>query len=148
MPPKKPRVTAQIAGRALHPLVRPMAVNAFLAAAAADLVYLQMSVFVAHGVPRYVALTEWLLAAGLVLAVLAVTGAVVDLLGEPRFRRLPELGLYLAGSALAIALGLYNLELRQAAGAAAIAPSGAILSLATGLVLVATPWRGWDALYR
>jgi len=148
MPPEKPRVTAQIAGRALHPVLRPFAVNAFLAAGAADLVYMQAGVFVQESVPRFVVLTEWLLAAGLVLAGLASLVALVDLLGERRFRNLPDLGLYVAGSALAIALGLHNLEIRQALGGAAIAPTGVLLSLATGLVLLATPWRGWDRLYR
>lgn len=148
MPPEKPRVTAQIAGRALHPLLRPLAANAFFAATAADLVYMQMSIFAGHGVPRFVAFTEWLLGAGLVLALAAAVGGAIDLLGERRFRRLPDLGLYIAGSALAIALGWHNLELRQALGGTAIAPFGVFLSLSTALVLVATPWRSWDALYR
>src|SRR5687768_989256 len=37
----KPFITAKIAGRALHPLLRPFAVGYFLTACAADLVYTQ-----------------------------------------------------------------------------------------------------------
>ena len=66
----KPRITAQIAGRALHPLLRPFAVGYFLTACAADLVYTQASVFVRHSVPEFADITEWLLIAGLVMAVL------------------------------------------------------------------------------
>ena len=38
---EKPRITAKIAGRPLHPLLRPFAIAYFLAALACDLVYSQ-----------------------------------------------------------------------------------------------------------
>ena len=57
MKPGKPRITAKIAGRALHPLLRPFAVGYFLTACAADLVYTQASVFVRHSVPEFAGIT-------------------------------------------------------------------------------------------
>lgn len=144
----KPRITAKIAGHALHPLLRPFAVGYFLAACACDLVYSQASIFARNGAPEFAAITEWLLIAGLVMAALAAVVAVIDLLGERQFRTLPDLRMYAAGSALVIALEVYNLHLRQTAGADAITPTGLALSLAATAVLLATPSRSWARMYR
>jgi uncharacterized membrane protein len=148
MTPAKPRITATIFGRPLHPLLRPFAVGYFLTACAADLVYTQASIFVQHSVPEFVAITEWLLGAGLVMAVLAAAVALIDLLGERQFRRLPDLRMYAAGSALVMALEVYNFYLRQAVGANAITPTGLVLSLAAAAVLLATPSQNWARMYR
>ena len=144
----KPRITAQIAGRALHPLLRPFAVGYFLTACAADLIYTQASVFVRHSVPEFAGITEWLLIAGLVMAVLAAVVAVIDLLGERQFRTLPDLRMYAAGGALVMALEIYNLDIRLAAGADAITSTGVILSVAASIVLLATPSQNWARMYR
>ena len=148
MTPLKPRITATIFGRALHPLLRPFAVGYFFTACAADLVYTQASVFVRHSVPEFADITEWLLIAGLVMAVLAAVVATIDLLGERQFRAIPDLRMYAAGSALVMALEVYNLHIRQAMGADAITPTGLILSLAASVVLLATPTRNWARMYR
>ena len=144
----KPRITARIGGRALHPLLRPFAVGFFFTACAADLVYTQASVFVRHGVPEFADVTEWLLIAGLVMAALAAIVALIDLLGDPQFRTLPDLRMYAAGSALVMALEVYNLNLRLSVGADAITPTGLVLSLAATIVLLATPWQNWARMYR
>ena len=148
MTSRKPRITAKIAGRALHPLLRPFAVAYFFTACAADLVYTQASVFVRHSVPEFVDMTEWLLIAGLVMAVLAAIVAVVDLLGERQFRAIPDLSMYAIGSALVMALELHNLDIRMAAGTDSITPTGLMLSLAASVVLLATPSQNWARMYR
>ena len=148
MTPQKPRITAQIAGRALHPLLRPFAVGYFFTACAADLVYTQASVFVHHSVPEFAEITEWLLIAGLAMAVLAAAMALLDLWGERQFRALPDLRMYAAGSALVMALEIHNLHLRHSAGAEAITSTGLVLSLLSSIVLLATPWQDWARLYR
>jgi uncharacterized membrane protein len=144
----KPRITATIAGRPLHPLLRPFAIGYFLATCACDLVYSQASVFAQRDAPEFASITEWLLGVGLVMAGLAAIVAVVDLLGEARFRSLPDARMYALGSALAVALEIYNLDLRYSAGAAAITPMGLILSLSAIAVLLATPSQAWAKMYR
>lgn len=144
----KPRITAKIAGRALHPLLRPFAMGYFFAACACDLVYSQASIFARHGAPEFAEITEWLLGAGLVMAGLATVVALIDLLGERQFRSVPDLRMYAAGSALVMALEVYNLYIRQAAGADAITPTGLVLSLAATAVLLATPSKNWASMYR
>lgn len=145
---EKPRITAKIAGRALHPLLRPFAIGYFLAVCACDLIYSQASVFARSGAPEFASITEWLLIAGLVTAGLAAVVALIDLLGERRFRSLPDARMYAAGGALVVALEVYNLSLRASAGADAITPMGLILSLSAVAVLLATPSKSWARMYR
>ena len=56
--------------------------------------------------------------------------------------------MYAAGGVLVAILAVYNLDIRFAAGSAAILPMGLILSLSTVAVLVATPSRAWARMYR
>ena len=148
MPTDKPRITATVAGRPLHPIFRPFAIGYFLAALGCDLLYAQAGTFARAGASDFGAITVWLLAAGLVMAGLATAAALVDFLGERRFRDLPDLKTHAAGSALVIALEAYNLQLRVAGGAETIAPTGLILSLAAVAVLLATPSKAWSRMYR
>ena len=145
---EKPRITAKIAGRALHPLLRPFMVGYFLAVLGCDLVYSQAGVFAQNDAGGFASITEWLLGAGLVAGALTGFVAVLDFLGEQRFRRLPDAWMYGAGGVLVAVLALYNLDLRFAAGTEAILPMGLILSLSTVAVLLATPSRSWARMYR
>jgi|GEM_PF-2729138 len=145
---EKPRITAKIAGRALHPLLRPFAIGYFLAVCACDLIYSQASVFARSTASEFASITEWLLVAGLVTAGMAAVVALIDLLGERRFRSLPDARMYAAGGALVVALEIHNLSLRASAGADAITPMGLILSLSAVAVLLATPSQNWARMYR
>ena len=143
-----PRITATIAGRPLLPLLRPFVGAYFLAVLACDLLYSSASTYQQAVGGDFAGITEWLLAAGLVSAGLTLSAALIDFLGEPLFRKLPERWMYAAGGALVLLLGLTNLDLRWSGGADAIAPTGLVLSLATAAVLLATPSRAWARLYR
>jgi len=144
----KPRITAKIAGRPLHPLLRPFAIGYFLAVCICDLVYAQSNVFVRDSATEFASITEWLLVTGLIMAGLAALVALIDLLGERRFRGLPDAWMYALGGALVVVLELYNLGIRFSAGAEAITPTGLFLSLATIAVLLATPSQAWARMYR
>ena len=143
-----PHITATVAGRPLHPLLRPFAGAYFLAVLGCDLLYASASAYQQTIDSDLAGITEWLLAAGLVSAGAALVVAVIDLLGEPLFRKLPDLWMYAAGGALVLLLELSNLDLRWSEGADAIAPTGLVLSLATAAVLLATPSQAWARLYR
>jgi len=145
---KPPRITAKIAGRPLHPLLRPFVIGYFFAAFGCDLLYSQASVFAQYEAGDFASITEWLLGAGLVMAGLTAIVAVIDLLGERRFRHIPDAWMYGAGGALVAALALCNLDIRFTAGSEAILPMGLILSLSTVAVLLATPTRNWARMYR
>lgn len=144
----KPRITAKIAGRALHPLLRPFAVAYFIAVGACDLIYSQAGVLAQYGTPEFASITQWLLVAGLVTAGLAAVVALIDFLGDERFRALPDVGMFAAGGALVLLIQLYNLYIRAATGVTAIVPMGLVLSLSAITVLLATPSRAWARMYR
>ena len=148
MKPDKPHITAIIAGRPLHPLLRPFVVGYFIAAAGCDVVYSQASTLARYASPEFASITEWLLAAGLVMAVATAAAALTDFLGDQQFRALPDAGLYAFATLLVGAIEAQNLYLRWAHGTAAITPAGLILSLAATVVLLATPTQGWARLYR
>ena len=145
---EKPRITAKIAGRPLHPLLRPFVIGYFFAACACDLVYSQASIFAQNDAGNFASITEWLLGAGLVAAALTALVALIDLLGERRFRRLPDAWMYGVGGVLVAVLAIYNLDIRFSAGSEAILPMGLILSLSTVAELLATPSHSWARMYR
>lgn len=144
----KPRITVQIAGRALYPLLRPFAIGYFLAVCGVDLVYSQASILVRYDAKDIADITEWLLAVGLAMMAATALIMVIDCLGDKRMRNLPDLGMYAAGSVLVGALEFYNLDIRWADGAAAILPMGLILSLSAVAVMLATPSRSLARVYR
>ena len=148
MPIEKPRITAKIAGRPLHPLLNLFVVGYFFAACGCDLVYSQSSIFVRNDAPEFASITEWLLGAGLLAAGLAMIAALADFWGDRRFRTVPGAWMYAAGGALVVALELCNLDIRHSGGAAAILPTGLILSLSAIAVLLAMPSRSWTQMYR
>jgi uncharacterized membrane protein len=147
-PDDKPRITAKIAGRPLQPLLLPFVVGYFLAALACDFIYVQSSASARYLTPEFASITVWLLGFGLVSAVACGAAALTDLMGERRFRDLPDLGLYLGGNVLLVVVQAHNLALRQAHGTDAINPMGLILSLLAVAVLIATPSQNWARLYR
>jgi len=145
---EKPRITAKIAGRPLQPLLRPFVIGYFFAVCGCDLVYSQASIFAQNDAGDFTSITEWLLGAGLVAAALTGLVALIDFLGEQRFRRLPDAWMYAASGLLVAALALCNLDMRFHLGNEAILPMGLILSLSTVAVLLATPSRAWARMYR
>ena len=146
--PFAPRITARIAGRALHPLFYPFVFGYFAAVCGCDVVYSQASIFVQESSPEFAAITEWLLVAGLIMAAATAMVALIDYLGDRRFRALPDAALYGFGTLLVGAIELHNLNIRLSDGGAAIAPCGLILSLSAMAVLLAMPSQSWSELYR
>lgn len=144
----KPRITAKIAGRPLHPLFRPFAIGYFLAVGFCDLIYSQASIFMQNESPEFSSITQWLLVAGLIMAAATAIVAFIDLLGESRFRSVPGVRMYAAGGALVLAIELQNFGIRWTDGASAITPMGLILSLSAIAVLLATPSQAWARMYR
>jgi hypothetical protein len=53
-----------------------------------------------------------------------------------------------ADGTLVLALKIYNIHTRYAAGADALTPTGLILLLSAIAALRATPWRPWAPTYR
>lgn len=142
MATRNPRSTASIAGHPLHPMIIPFPVAFFVATLACDLV------FVSGGNEGWVTATVWLLGAGLVMAALAAILGLIDVLGDEKIRDLRDVWYHAGGNVIVVLVQLYNWYLRYNEGAAAVVPTGLILSLLAVLILLYTGWKGWEMVYR
>src|SRR6185437_2211215 len=79
-----PRSTASIGGHPIHPMLIPFPVAFFVATLVCDLVFWR------SGNGGWFAASQWLLGAGIVMALLAAIAGLIDVLGEPRIRALRE----------------------------------------------------------
>jgi len=70
-----PRSTASIAGHPIHPMLVPFPIAFFVSAFVADLIVWQT------GSQAWATASVWLLGAGLVMAALAATMGLIDVLG-------------------------------------------------------------------
>lgn len=137
-----PRSTARIAGHPLHPMVIPFPIAFFVSAFVTDLAYLGT----ADG--GWATASIWLLGAGLAMAALAALLGLTDFLGEPRIRAIPHAWYHMIGNIIAVLIELVNFWLRWSGDpAAAIAPTGAVLSGAVVLLLLFNGWMGWHLVY-
>lgn len=149
LPGEQPRITARVAGRSLYMVLRPYAVGYFFATLGCDLLFFatQDGADRVYSVIEFGLITEWLLAAGLLLAVVANIAAFIDFCGERQFSQLVDLGLYAGGNVLIVILGACNLWVRLAGTGEDVMEAGLVLSLTTILVMVCIPSKAWNRLY-
>jgi uncharacterized membrane protein len=104
-------------------------------------------VYVATADPFWATASFWLLGFGIVMGLLA------GLLGFIDFATLPPARsrtgwTHLIGNLAAIAISAVNLWLRLGDPAAAVLPTGLVLSVVVGAILVVTGWAGGELSYR
>jgi uncharacterized membrane protein len=88
----------------------------------------------------------WLIAAGLIVAGLAVIAGVIDLAVGRRIRTLAWP--HAVGYALALALSLINAFIHSRDGYTAVVPTGLMLSGLVVVILLVTGWMGSALVYR
>ena len=88
----------------------------------------------------------WLIAAGLLVAGLAVIAGVIDLAVGRRIRTLAWP--HAVGYALALALSLINAFIHSRDGYTAVVPTGLMLSGLVVVILLVTGWMGSALVYR
>jgi uncharacterized membrane protein len=142
MPMRNPRSTAQIAGHPIHPMLIPFPIAFFVSTFVCDLVFWRT------GYPIWATAATWLLGAGLIMAALAALAGLTDFLGEQRIRDLSDAWWHAGGNIVAVLISLYNFYTRYESGAAAVVPTGLVLSLIVVLILLFTGWKGWEMVYR
>ena len=139
---RNPKSTAQIAGHPLHPMLIPFPVAFLVATLVCDLIFWQTRD------PAWSTASLWLLGAALVMATLAAVAGLTDFVGDSRIRSLPAAWHHMLGNVLAVLLSLWNWYRRYEAGAAAVVPTGLLISLVVVAILLYTGWRGWEMVYR
>jgi uncharacterized membrane protein len=137
-----PQSTASIGQHPIHPMLIPFPIAFFVATFVCDLV------FWSTGGELWATAGFWLLGAGLVMAALAAVAGLIDVLGDAQIRQLNDAWLHAGGNVLAVLIELYNFYLRYVEGAAAIVPTGTVLSAIVVGILLFTGWKGWGLVYR
>ena len=138
---RNPETTAQIAGHPIHPMLIPFPVAFLVATFVSDLIFWRT------GNTGWATASLWLLGAALVMAALAATAGAIDFLGDARIRDLSAAWHHMLGNVAAVLLSLWNWYLRYSDGAAAVVPTGLLISLVVVLMLLYTGWRGWEMVY-
>jgi uncharacterized membrane protein len=137
-----PKSTASVAGHPIHPMLIPFPIAFFIATLVCDIVY------ASTGNAGWTAASLWLLGAGLVMAALAAIAGLTDVFGDDRIRNLRDAWLHAGGNIIVVLIELYNWFLRYSSGAAAVVPTGLILSAVAVAILAFTGWKGWEMVYR
>ena len=133
---------AAINGHPVHPMIVPFPIAFLVGALFADVALL------ASADPFWARAGQWLLGAGLVTGVAAAVFGVIDFVSVERARSLAAGWMHFIGNAAALLLAGWNFATRLGDAAAAVAPGGIILSLATTFILVVTGWLGGELAYR
>lgn len=137
-----PHSTAKIAGHPIHPMIIPFPIAFFVSTFVTDLLYLNTA---REG---FATASKWLLAAGIVGALLAAVMGFIDFAGDRRVRSLKQAWLHMGGNLLAVLLEAVNLYLRAAPGASAVTIGETVLSGMVVALLLFNGWMGWEMVYR
>lgn len=134
--------TAAIAGHPVHPMIIPFPIAFLIGVPIADVVFaVTQTAFWAEA-------SFWLLVAGLVMGGVAALAGLIDFLTLKTVRRHRVGWWHLLANSGALALALVNLFVRIGDRAAAVLPSGLILSLVTAGLIVVGGWYGGELSYR
>ena len=142
-----PRSTAKIAGHPIHPMLVPFPIACFVGALVCDLI--------AGGDPGlWFRASEYLLGAGVVMALMAAGMGFTDFLGDARIRALTVAWLralivawfHLLGNLVVIAVEAVNWHRRYNSGSND--STGVMLSIVAVLLMLVTGWLGWEMVYR
>src|SRR5215212_1893590 len=141
MPREFPKSTASIAGHPIHPMLVPFPIVFLVSALLTDIAYTQWDGMWAYA-------STWLIAAGIVSALLAAVAGFIDFFGERRIRRLRVAWYHMIGNLAAVVLSVVNLLVHNRDGAMSVVPTGITLSAIVVLLLLFNGWMGGHLVYR
>lgn len=133
-----PRAT--IFGVPLHAMLVPFPIVCFTGAMLTDITYSNSPQV------QWANFSQWLLAVGLIMGVLAAIFGLIDFLAAGRAR--PRIGwFHLAGNAIVLILALFNNLVHARDGWTGVVPTGLTLSVITFLLMLVTGFLGWRMAY-
>src|SRR4029078_11337570 len=134
----KPQSTPKIAGHPLHPMLVPFPIAGFVGALVCDLI--------GTADPFWFKASEYLLGAGIIMALLAAVMGLTDFLGDSRIRALTIAWVHFLGNLVVVLIEAFNWFRRYSSGAAD--STGTTLSALAVLLMLITGWLGWEMVYR
>ena len=112
------RSTTSIGDHPVHPMMIPFPIASFVATLVCDLAFWRT------GNSDWFTGSEWLLGAGIVMALLAAIAGLIDVLGELRIHALGAVWWHAGGNLLLVLIQIWNWYLRHSEGAGAVLPTG------------------------
>jgi uncharacterized membrane protein len=137
-----PRSTFSIGGHPIHPMVVPFPIALFVSALATDIVY------IVTGDPAWAGGSFWLIVGGLVMALIAALGGLIDFMGDSRIRETSASWLHAVANVAVVIAEAFSLYFRYKHGADAVLPVGVVLSAIAALLLVFSGWQGGELVYK
>jgi len=136
------RSRASIAGHPIHPMLVPFPIACFVGAWLTDIAYARTLDL------AWANFSSWLLAAGLVMAVLAALAGAIDYFGNPRIRAYPAARIHVIGNVTALVLTIINAFVHSRDGYTGVVPAGITLSTIVVVILLVTSWMGGQMVFR
>jgi uncharacterized membrane protein len=134
-----PRVA--IGGVPIHAMLVPFPIVCFTGALLTDITYSNSPQV------QWANFSQWLLAVGLIVGVLAAIFGLIDFLAAGRTR--PRIGwFHLIGNAIVLLLALINNFVHSRDGWTGVVPTGLTLSVVTFVLMLVTGFLGWRMAYR
>ena len=138
---ENPRSIFSYSGHPTHAALVSFPIAFLNGALVSDVLFWQL------GDPFWARASFYLIGAGIVMALLAALAGFTDFLGDRRVRALGHAWQHMIGNLLAVGVAAANLVLRLADPAAAIMPTGLVLSAAVALILSFTGWLGGELVF-
>jgi uncharacterized membrane protein len=135
------RPTVAILGVPVHAMLVPFPIACFVGALLTDIIYSNSPQV------QWANFSQWLLAVGFVVGLLAAIFGVIEFLAAGPAR--PRIGwFHLIGNAIVLILAGFNNFVHSRDGWTGVVPTGLTLSVITVLILVVTGFLGWRMAYR
>jgi len=140
--PENPSSTARIVGHPIHPMLVPFPIVCFVGALCTDIAYARTADL------QWANFSAWLLAVGVVMAVLAAIAGLIDFFANPRVRAHRAAWLHGMGNGLVLLLAVFNNLVHSRDGWTSVVPAGLVLSALTVALMLVTGWLGGELVYR
>jgi uncharacterized membrane protein len=137
-----PRSAARIPGHPIPRLLVSFPIACFSGALVTDTLY----AFTADML--WADFSDWLLAVGMLMAVLAAIAGLVDLVAHRHLRPQRHIWLVILGSLIVLGLGFLDNLVHSRDAWTSVVPFGLALSAVTVIVMLVTAWIGSAPLYR
>ncbi len=137
-----PCSTLKIAGHPIHPMAVKFPIVFFISTFVCDIVFLRT------GHAGWAVASQWLLGAGLLIALVAAAGGLIDFFGDSRIRALGDAWRHMIGNVVLVVVEAVNFYLRCRDGWGVISPYGVVLSGVGVALLLFTAYLGGQLVFR